>query len=529
MKSFLFKRKQNCKLTSTQPGPRITDFFSNSTDLGRQEESKNAELQRKDQLISNLEAELMELRLRFEDCDKQLNLHKKDLISLSQSYEEIGQRFEEYKYKSKNHTVKLIIELERRNQLDEFTDLALKKQRYGYMSFALDRRDHKEWIDGADQMRLLAEKEALEKEADLLTLERKSMRTKKRRELEEAKENIDRIKSGLFMTYKRIEEINRELENIRLEKFDIFYRERRLSEAATCYFSRAKPEHNLEAWPLIDEKYQILSLLGKGGFAEVYKAYDIENFRYVAIKIHQCNPKWNATVRNNYIKHTDRENKAFQDLNHPNIVKYYETVHVDNMSYGTVLEYCEGQDLDYLLKKNGSLLEKDSKVIVRQLLSAIKYLNEQEPKIIHYDLKPQNILFTKSRIIKITDFGLCKLNETDESKMELTSPGVGTYWYLPPECFESSKEKAVISGKVDIWSIGVIFYQMLYGKKPFGNDMSQDRIKKDKVILRINNVHFPDKPNISADTKEFIKRCLTYDQNERIDAITAYNMFKKFS
>lgn len=74
--------------------------------------------------------------------------------------------------------------------------------------------------------------------------------------------------------------------------------------------------------------------------------------------------------------------------------------------------------------------------------------------VIHYDLKPRNVMFHDG-LIKILDFGLCKVNTTNETKMQLTSPGAGTYYYLPPQAFESD---ARISGKVDIWSLGVIFY-----------------------------------------------------------------------
>lgn len=529
MKIFHSTRKPRCKLKRSQTGPRITDFFSNSTDLGKHEESRQLEYHRKELQINSLESELNELKVKYEESERLLSMHKKDVASLTQSYENIVRKLDECTDKTKRHTIQLVMDLERRIQIEEFTDLALKKQRYGYMSMGIERRDHKEWIDGVDQLRLLGEKDSLEKEAENLTLERKSIRTRKRKDDDENRENMDRIKCSLYLICKRLEEVNKELESSRLEKFDIFYRERRINEAASCYFSKPKPDQNLTAWPLLSSRYQVLSLLGKGGFAEVYKAYDLDKFRYVAIKVHHCNAKWNSTVRSNYMRHTDRENRAFQSLSHANIVKYFDTIAIDDMSYGTILEYCECQDLDYLLKKNGSLPEKDAKVIIKQLLSAVKYLNEQDPKIIHYDLKPQNILFTKNRMVKITDFGLCKLQDTEESKMELTSPGVGTYWYLPPECFESSKEKAVISSKVDIWSMGVIMFQILYGKKPFGNDLSQDRIKKEKVILRITSVVFPEKPNVSGDTKDFIKKCLTYEQNERIDVISAYNLFNKLS
>ena len=137
--------------------------------------------------------------------------------------------------------------------------------------------------------------------------------------------------------------------------------------------------------------------------------------------------------------------------------------------------------------------------------------------IIHYDLKPGNILFDEFGDAKITDFGLSKIVDAPDAaeSMELTSQGAGTYWYLPPECFIT--EHAVrISNKVDVWSIGVIYYQMLYGKRPFGDGMSQDRVLTDNTMLNAHEVRFPDSPSdITDEGKEFIRQCLTYDQSFR--------------
>jgi len=149
----------------------------------------------------------------------------------------------------------------------------------------------------------------------------------------------------------------------------------------------------------------------------------------------------------------------------------------------------------------------EARWIMQQVFSALKYLSEQPEKIIHYDLKPHNILMNRGEI-KITDFGLSKIMDPAKTNMELTSQGVGTYWYLPPECFDSSP---LISNKVDVWSAGVIFYEMLYGKKPFGHNMPQEKILKDQVITRATSVEFPTKPNVPAETKEFIRKCLEYD------------------
>ncbi len=120
----------------------------------------------------------------------------------------------------------------------------------------------------------------------------------------------------------------------------------------------------------------------------MYKAYDIKKMRYVVCKVHHLNHNWPIHVKENFIKHTNRENDVFKLLNHPNIVKYFETINMDDYSFCTVLEYCDGKDLDYKLKQNSYFSEKIAKSFIQKILEVIKYLNEQNPKIIHYDLKP---------------------------------------------------------------------------------------------------------------------------------------------
>jgi len=147
---------------------------------------------------------------------------------------------------------------------------------------------------------------------------------------------------------------------------------------------------------------------------------------------------WSEQAKANYIKHAVRESKIHSELKHPNIVQLYDTVEIDNNSFATILEYCEGPDLYYYLKKNKVLPEKEAKLLIKQILHALKYMNSQKTRIIHYDLKPQNIIFHKGEL-KISDFGLSKIFEDGQTRMELTSQGVGTYWYLPPETFEFEK------------------------------------------------------------------------------------------
>lgn len=123
---------------------------------------------------------------------------------------------------------------------------------------------------------------------------------------------------------------------------------------------------------------------------------------------------------------------------------------IDKNSFCTILELCTGPDLYSYLKLNKVLSEKEAKMIITQILSGLKYLNELKNKIIHFDLKPQNILFNNGEV-KISDFGLSKIMDEKSDLIELTSQGVGTYWYLPPECFETEKSPE-INSKVNFQS-----------------------------------------------------------------------------
>uniref|UniRef100_A0AAX7U6Q9 non-specific serine/threonine protein kinase n=1 Tax=Astatotilapia calliptera TaxID=8154 RepID=A0AAX7U6Q9_ASTCA len=275
--------------------------------------------------------------------------------------------------------------------------------------------------------------------------------------------------------------------------------------------------------PTLNERYLLLHLLGRGGFSEVYKAFDLFEQRYAAVKIHQLNKNWREEKKENYHKHACREYRIHKQLDHPRIVKLYDYFSLDTDTFCTVLEFCEGNDLDFYLKQNKLMSEKEARSIVMQIVSALRYLNEIKPPIIHYDLKPGNILLvdgTACGEIKITDFGLSKIMDDDNygvDGMDLTSQGAGTYWYLPPECFVVGKEPPKISNKVDVWSVGVIFFQCLYGRKPFGHNQSQQDILQENTILKATEVQFPAKPQASTEAKAFIRRCLAYRKEDRYD------------
>uniref|UniRef100_A0A8C5B0K9 non-specific serine/threonine protein kinase n=1 Tax=Gadus morhua TaxID=8049 RepID=A0A8C5B0K9_GADMO len=319
------------------------------------------------------------------------------------------------------------------------------------------------------------------------------------------------------------------LGHLKKEEAEIQAELERLERVRNLHIRELKRIHNednsqFKDHPTLNDRYLLLHLLGRGGFSEVYKAFDLTEQRYVAVKIHQLNKNWRDEKKENYHKHACREYRIHKELDHPRIVRLYDYFSLDTDSFCTVLEYCEGNDLDFYLKQHKLMSEKEGRSIIMQIVNALKYLNEIRPPIIHYDLKPGNILLVNGTAcgeIKITDFGLSKIMDDDSYNsvdgMELTSQGAGTYWYLPPECFVVGKEPPKISSKVDVWSVGVIFYQCLYGRKPFGHNQSQQDILQENTILKATEVQFPPKPVVTPEAKAFIKRCLVYRKEDRID------------
>ena len=207
----------------------------------------------------------------------------------------------------------------------------------------------------------------------------------------------------------------------------------------------------------INDRYEIIRSIGEGGMANVYLGYDTILDRSVAIKV----LRGDLSNDEKFVRRFQREALSASSLAHPNIVEMYDVGEDDGLYY-IVMEYIEGKTLKQLLKKRGNLTLSEAIDIMLQLTEGMAHAHDSY--IIHRDLKPQNIMIKDDGQIKITDFGIAMaLNAT---QLTQTNSVMGSVHYLPPE--QASGKGSTI--KSDIYSMGIIFYELLSGSLPFRGD-----------------------------------------------------------
>lgn len=134
----------------------------------------------------------------------------------------------------------------------------------------------------------------------------------------------------------------------------------------------------------------------------MYRAFDLQEMREVAVKVHHLNSGWSEAKKQSYVLHAVREYKIHKSLCHPRVVGLLDIFEVDDSTFATVLEVCNGGDLESHLREHNALPEREARAIVVQIIQGLAYLNEPRRRIIHYDLKPANILFDSCGEVKIT-------------------------------------------------------------------------------------------------------------------------------
>ncbi len=213
---------------------------------------------------------------------------------------------------------------------------------------------------------------------------------------------------------------------------------------------------------IIDDRYKIITQLGTGGMAIVYKAHDLISDKDVALKT--LRPE--MAIEKVNLTRFEREARAAASLNHPNIVKVINVGTFDGYPY-MVNEFVEGQTLKQVLDVRGKFSFIEACHIMYQLCSAVKYAHQHG--VIHRDIKPQNIFLTKDASIKLGDFGIATFAGGNN---QITKEGVftGTPNYIPPELITGLP----VTTRSDIYSVGITFFELITGTLPFdGYDINQ--------------------------------------------------------
>src|ERR1700694_5557979 len=241
---------------------------------------------------------------------------------------------------------------------------------------------------------------------------------------------------------------------------------------------------------VLDGQYQIEGILGKGGMGAVYRARHILLGDRVAIKL--LPPEMRSNTE--WLRRFQREGQAARRFRHPNAVTVYDLRTSADGTIYLVMEYVEGNTLDAELRKRGKFTPAEAVAVLDPIMGVLNAAHAMG--VVHRDLKPENIMIGKPRtggepVVKLLDLGIAKLREVDGAEKTgttaLTMAGqmLGTPYYMSPEQWgelprDSSSE---IDGRADIYSLGLVFYELIAGKKPFGG-MTLSELRPEHVHVK---------------------------------------------
>jgi len=267
----------------------------------------------------------------------------------------------------------------------------------------------------------------------------------------------------------------------------------------------------------IRKNYEFISMLGNGSFGKV-RLYRDKNFKELLFAIKTLKKEGISPYQFNLLK---REVDILSNMDHPNIVKYFG-IFEDDLFIHIVMEYLKGQDLSKIisLKNYNDFSENQMGIIIQQLLKALSFIHSK--KIIHRDIKPENILFSDKKnlyTLKLIDFGLAA-NSDQEIKT------VGTPSYMSPEMIDGN-----VTYVSDIWSVGVIVYQMITGDLPFIGKDDDNKTLYEKIKNGNYDTEILNEKDCSEEVKDFINKALQKDIKNRLTVDEALNhpWIKKFS
>ena len=209
----------------------------------------------------------------------------------------------------------------------------------------------------------------------------------------------------------------------------------------------------------LDGRYEIREIIGVGGMAFVYKAYDTIDDRIVAVKI----LKDEFLANEEFTRRFKNESKAIAILSHTNIVKVFDVSFGDRIQY-IVMEYIDGITLKEYIEQQKDIRWKEAVHFTVQILRALQHAHDKG--IVHRDIKPQNIMLLPDGTIKVTDFGIARFARSDIRLTSAAEKAIGSVHYISPE----QARGEITDEKADIYSVGVMLYEMLSGRLPFEAD-----------------------------------------------------------
>ncbi|MGP4080281.1 Stk1 family PASTA domain-containing Ser/Thr kinase [Pseudalkalibacillus sp. R45] len=256
----------------------------------------------------------------------------------------------------------------------------------------------------------------------------------------------------------------------------------------------------------ISDRYRILEVIGDGGMAVVYKAEDLILDRIVAVKVLRSE----YSTDEDFIRRFRREAESATSLNHPNVVNILD-VGEEEQIYFIVMEYVQGKTLKQIIRELGPLSPERSVEIMKQISSAIAHAHEHH--IVHRDIKPHNILIDEDGNAKVTDFGIALA--ATSATITHTNSVLGSVHYFSPE----QARGGIANNKSDIYSMGVVLYEMVTGRLPFSGESAVS------VALKHLQEQFPEpkfiNPDIPQSVENIILKAMAKDPNERFDNVQA--------
>jgi serine/threonine protein kinase len=253
----------------------------------------------------------------------------------------------------------------------------------------------------------------------------------------------------------------------------------------------------------LNNRFYILSLLGEGGMGKVYLATDQNAGQQVAVKV--LAPQLSAKPE--MLERFHREAEALRQLDHPNIVRFVDAFSHEGQ-FVIVMEYVPGGSLHSEIQKGPLPIER-ARQIALDLCDAL--IRAHRLKIIHRDLKPENVLLTQDGVPKLADFGVARLSEG--TRVTQSGTQVGTPYYMAPEAWEGRD----LDAQADIWSLGVMLFEMLAGQVPFGGDTGA------VVMNKVLNTPPPDlnklRSEVTVDLAAIVRQMITRDKNRRYKTV----------